>query len=339
MYDREIMGRTYPRVHRLLRLISVIQSDRKLRVSDLARLCETHVRTVYRDLSTLRASGIPCDLDADTGGYRVRAGYFMPPVELTFEEAMAIVALLEQVGGHDQIAFLGVAARAAEKIRSQLPPALVDALDPLDGHVHVDLARGMSDGSPRDVYDTVRQAIARRRLLHCTYEAVRAEGAGLDRPFELRPYALWYCQRAWYVVGHHSDRSATRRLKLNRFTSITPTDRPFAIPDDFDLRADLGNAWRMIRGKTRYNVAICFDPDFSDAASETRWHPTQQEEWDGDSVTLRFAVDGLDEIVWWVLGYGPGATVLEPAELIQRVKQLASATAAKYTKKKKRKSD
>jgi hypothetical protein len=41
-------------------------------------------------------------------------------------------------------------------------------------------------------------------------------------------------------------------------------------------------------------------------------------------------VDGLDEIVWWVLGYGPGATVIEPPELIERVRELAHATAERY---------
>ena len=135
-------------------------------------------------------------------------------------------------------------------------------------------------------------------------------------------------------MGHHGGRGAIRRLKLNRFTSIRLTDRPFAIPDDFDLREDLGLAWRMIRGPTRYRVAVRFEPAFADAASETRWHPTQEEQWDHEAgtVTLRFTVDGLDEIVWWVLGYGPGATVLEPPELIEKVRDLARATAERYAR-------
>ena len=73
----------------------------------------------------------------------------------------------------------------------------------------------------------------------------------------------------------------------------------------------------MIRGDPRHRVVVRFEPEFSDNASETRWHSTQEEQWDENGrVTLTFTVDGLDEIVWWVLGYGPGATVLEPPELI-----------------------
>jgi predicted DNA-binding transcriptional regulator YafY len=331
------MGKRYTRIHRLLRLLCAIQGRRGLNASDLACLCEVHVRSIHRDLKTLNESGFPCSFDEETRGYKVAKGFFMPPIEFTLDEAMAVVELLEHAGDGAQIPFYGAASRAVEKLRSQLPAAILDTVEPADGRVHIDLARSQADDSCRDVYDQVRAAIAQRRVLRCRYESAKTRPArknGDDDAFDFRPYALWYCQRAWYVVGHHSGRSAIRRLKLNRFSAIKITDRPFAIPDDFNLNADLGNAWRMICGDAQYNVAVRFEPEFADAASETRWHPTQQEEWDEDgSVTLRFTVDGLDEIVWWVLGYGPGATVLEPPELIERVKKYAQATVDRYATK------
>lgn len=332
------MAKIYTRVHRLLRLVNVIQSRRGLKMADLVRLCEMHERTIYRDIETLNASGVPCSFDRESDGYRLAPGFFMPPIEVTFEEAMAVVALLDDVGDGAQIPFLGMASRVGEKLRAQLSPAVLEAIEPVDDCVKIDLARSAADDSCRDVYDDMRNAISSRRVLVCTYESAKGRSAGNggdevhSEEFEFRPYSLWYCQRAWYVVGHHNGRGEVRRLKLNRFTAVRKTDRPFAIPDDFDLRGDLGNAWRMIRGDKRYEVAVRFEPGFSDTASETRWHPTQVEEFDPDTdtVTLRFTVDGLEEIVWWVLGYGPGATVLEPAELVERVKELARATVERY---------
>lgn len=331
------MGRNYTRIHRLLRLLAAIQGRPGMDAGDLAHLCEVHERTVYRDIETLNASGIPCFFDDESRGYRIARGFFMPPVELTIEEAMAIVALLEEVGEGSQIPFLETASRVAEKLRSQLPTAVLEALEPVDGAVKIDLARASADDSCRDVYEQVRAAIAGRRALRCLYDSAAGDahnssGGDSHDEFELRPYALWFCQRAWYVVGLHGRHQAVRMLKLNRFTSIHSTDHPFAIPDDFDLRRELGLAWRMIRGSRRHQVAIRFTAAFADAASETRWHPTQEEQWDHQTktVTLRFTVDGLDEIVWWVLGYGPGALVLEPPELIERLRNLAQSTAHQY---------
>jgi len=310
------MSRQYTRVGHLFRLMQLIQSRKGLTIRDLADACERHERTIYRDLKTLNDSGVPCGFGKQSKGYRVQPGFFMPPLELKIEEAMAMVALLEQIGESTQILFLDAASIVAEKIRSQLPAAILREIQPLDDCVQIDLARRSADDSVREIYQPMRDAISRRRVLICTYDSIRSADDNAHRSFEFRPYSLWFCQRAWFAVGHHSRRNAIRRLKLNRFISVKLTDQPYEIPPDFDLRADLGNAWRMIRGDTRYHVAVCFEPDFADSASETRWHPTQEEEWDDKGrVTLRFTVDGLEDIVWWVLGYGPKATALGPPEL------------------------
>ncbi len=323
------MARPYTRIGHLLRLIQLIQSKPGLSMRDLVEACERHERTIYRDINTLNASGIPCGFDRELNGYRVHPGYFMPPVELTFEEAMAMVALLEQ--DDSQIPFLETAQVAAEKIRCQLPAALLREVQSLDDSVQIDLARSAVDDSARDVYRQVRNAIASKRLLLCTYDSVHSSNHDTGKTFEFRPYVLWFCQRAWYAVGRRSDRDDVRRLKLNRFTYVKATDRPYHIPEDFDLQAFNGNAWRMIPGDRAYDVAIRFTPRFAETASETRWHPTQQEQWHDDgSVTLTFTVDGLEEIVWWILSYGPGAKVLRPPELAQRVRELAVRTSEQY---------
>jgi predicted DNA-binding transcriptional regulator YafY len=327
------MGRNYTRVGRLFRITQAIRSKRGLTAKDLASICQRHVRTIYRDIDVLNESGIPCARDGDNGGYVLRQDFFMPPVELTFDEALAMVALLEQTGREDQIPFLDLAQRAAEKIRSQLPPKIIDELEPIDGRITIDLARGSGDDSPRDVYDDIRHAIGNRRLLRCTYDSAHSQHDDPDGEFDFKPYQLWYCQRAWYAVGHHSRRNEVRMLKLNRFTYLKRTDQPYHIPDDFKLSTLIGNAWRMIRGPQRYEIAIRFLPTVADSVTETRWHPTQQEELHEDgSVTLRFSIDGLDEIVWWVLGYGFNATVLEPPELATMVRKQIKAMGKNYGK-------
>jgi len=190
------------------------------------------------------------------------------------------------------------------------------------------------------VYNLIQQAITNRRALRCRYESNKTSTTGTRPQFVFKPYCLWYCQRAWYAFGRRSDRPDLRLMKLNRFVSAQPTGEPYHIPDDFKLADHLGHAWRMIRGETRYRVAVRFKQPFAETASETRWHPTQEpEEWsdDGQYVTLRFTVDGLDEIVWWVLGYGPNAQVLEPPELREKITELLTQAAAVYKKNPKRK--
>jgi proteasome accessory factor B len=108
------------------------------------------------------------------------------------------------------------------------------------------------------------------------------------------------------------------------------------IPEDFSLARHLGNAWRMIRGQKTYRVELAFDPEFAETIADTHWHPTQEVIWNDDqSITFRCKVDGLEEIVWWVLSMGPHCVVNKPKELAEQVKELAAAMVANYVDAKK----
>jgi predicted DNA-binding transcriptional regulator YafY len=97
-------------------------------------------------------------------------------------------------------------------------------------------------------------------------------------------------------------------------------DEPASVPDDFDLRAYFGNAWAVYRGDRSYDVQVLFTRDAADIVTEVVWHQTQrvQRHKDG-SVTMSFIVDGLNEILRWVLGWAGRVKVIEPPELRQLV--------------------
>lgn len=313
----------------------LIQSTKRLDARKLAEACEMTERTIYRDLKMLEAAGIPYYFDKSTGGYSINRGFFMPPVELTLEESLAVIALAGQVGGDEQIPFMKPAVKAADKIRSRLPAAIRDQIGTMADHIEMRLARSVSPDGIADTYELVRRAIAGGRALECVYESSSSRNR-LEQPgkiFLFRPYCLFWGKRAWYAIGHHEGRDEIRCLKLNRFSRMGLTDVPYAIPDGFTLKDYLGKAWRMIRGKVIYSIELRFDKEFAETVSETHWHETQEiENHDDGSITFRCEVAGLDEIVWWILSMGPHCRVLKPKILANRVCALAGATAAMYTK-------
>ncbi len=87
----------------------------------------------------------------------------------------------------------------------------------------------------------------------------------------------------------------------------------------------------MIRGGETFDVLIEFDAEFAETIADTHWHATQKirENADG-TMTFRCKVDGLDEIVWWVLSMGPHCVVKKPVELATRVKTLAEQMVKLY---------
>jgi len=323
----------YSRIHRLLKIVTLIQSDSTWTADRLARECGVAVRTIYRDMKMLEGAGIPYFFDSDSGGYQVRRDFFMPPVQLTLDESLALIALGEHIGDREQIPLTKSAGRAIAKVRSQLPLQLREEIGKLEKHIAIRLTQAGPHYGIEDVYEEVRHAIARGRVLKCRYESIESNHRqhGRAEEFEFRPYALFFSQRAWYTVGQHGGHREVRCLKLNRFTAIEPTKERYQIPHDFTLDTHLGNAWRMIRGKKTYNVELWFDPEFAETISDTHWHATQEIDWqDDDSIVFCCKVDGLEEILWWILSMGPHCVVRKPKALADRVRSLAQEMVDAY---------
>jgi len=319
----------YSRIHRLLRIITLIQSRPDWNAERLAAECATSGRNIYRDLNELKGAGVPVDFDDASGGYRIRRDFFLPAVHLTGEEAIALALLCEEIGSREQVPFLKPAWIALSKIEAMLPQSIQDDLGALRGAVAIDAARTNPPDGHKDVYDRIADAIRAGRTLECRYDSANPD-SDPDETFRFDPYALYFGVRAWYAIGRHHGRDDIRSLKLGRFTACRMTGDAFERPADFSVEAHHGHAWRMIRGP-RHEVEIWFDASFAQTMADTRWHPTQEiEEHPDGSSTFRCTVDGLDEIVWWVLSMGPHCVVKSPPELAQRVRDLADRTAANY---------
>lgn len=314
-------------LHALLEIIMLVQSGGAWTPAKLAAHFGLHERTIFRYIKKLNGVGVPIYFDRSR--YRVRGSFFMQPIQLSAEEALALAALRGLLAKEDQIPMLKPAYHAMAKIEAQLPGDLREQIAKIEDHVVVKTAAPASQEGFEDIYEAMRGAIAARRGLRCEYETARNRS---EDSFGFEPYALFYNQRAWYVIGRHlGRRGELRSLKLSRFLRAEPTGEPYDIPAGFTLEKHLGNAWRMIRGERDHEVVLRFDASVAETVADTRWHHTQESQTHEDGgVTLTFTVSGLDEIVWWVLSYGPHCRVERPAELAERVRTLAAATAALY---------
>jgi len=102
---------------------------------------------------------------------------------------------------------------------------------------------------------------------------------------------------------------------VDRIRTLEREDRTFVRPQNFSLNGYLGCAWGMMRGE-RKTVTVKFFPPASRLVAETTWHPTQEIAFQTDGTILFSAtVDGLEEIMRWVLTYADCAEVISPPEL------------------------
>jgi predicted DNA-binding transcriptional regulator YafY len=79
------------------------------------------------------------------------------------------------------------------------------------------------------------------------------------------------------------------------------------------------------------SVSIRFSPEGARRVRDRQWSATQTiEEHPGGTVVLSMETSGRDDVVAWVLSFGPDAEVLEPAELRKMVNERAEAIVSQY---------
>src|SRR4051794_41013978 len=109
--------------HRLLRLLSLLQTPRDWTGAELASRLEVSQRTIRNDIERLRTLGYPVHATRGAvGGYRLEAGTSMPPLLLEDDEAVAVAIGLRTATARAGARLGESSLRALAKLEQGLPP-------------------------------------------------------------------------------------------------------------------------------------------------------------------------------------------------------------------------
>ena len=140
----------------------------------------------------------------------------------------------------------------------------------------------------------------------------------------MHPYHLFYAHHSWHIIGKLGLKGPISAFKLHEVKDLTVTKYRFTGGDKFDLTEHMGLAWSIKPEGLLYNVKLQFLPEIAREVAAIQWHSTQTvTAKDDGSVIMEFLVDGLNEIVCWILGYGHRVKVLSPRILKKRINDIA----------------
>jgi predicted DNA-binding transcriptional regulator YafY len=317
------------RITRLLKLLQMLQSGGSQNAEGLANVCGVSRRTLFRDLESLRQAGVPLQFDKEQECYSIPSSFFLPPTNFTAAEALSLIALAREMGRSDRLPFYEGAYAAAVKLEGSLPAPLRQELRLATKSIRIKPLQISRLEGKADVFHRLLDARARQRVVEIEYSSL-TEWDNITT--KLRPYHLLFSRHCWYVIGRSSLHAEIRTFNVARIAALKLLSQKYSIPRGFSLDRHLRNAWNMIPGPGKdYHVVVRFQPFVAHNVSEVVWHKTQQLDFQEDgSLEFRAKVSGLNEIVWWILGYGDQAEVLQPAKLRRMVAQRAENLVALY---------
>ena len=203
------------RADRLFQLVQLIRGRRLTTAAHLAERMEVSLRTVYRDVADLQRQGVPIEGEAGVG-YRLGAGFDLPPLMFSHDEARALVASVRMAQVWQDPALAQAAEMALGKILSVLPVAARVA------------AQSMAVYAPplglqpavQITLQTLRKAVQARRKLQLAYrDATNRASLRI-----VRPLGCFYWGSVWTLAAWCESRNDFRSFRLDRMESLQAMD-------------------------------------------------------------------------------------------------------------------
>jgi predicted DNA-binding transcriptional regulator YafY len=206
------------RADRLFQLLQLIRGRRLSTAAWLAARLEVSVRTVYRDVADLQAQAVPIEGEAGVG-YRLGAGYDLPPLMFSQDEARALAAAVRLARAHLDPALALAVEGALSRILAVLPAAARVAVDSLVLHAP-------GQGSPPSTLaclQRLREATEARRKLRLDYSDL--QGRASTRT--VRPLGCFFWGEVWTLAAWCEQRSDFRSFRVDRIQALAVLEDGF----------------------------------------------------------------------------------------------------------------
>jgi predicted DNA-binding transcriptional regulator YafY len=206
------------RADRLLLLLEQLRSRRVCTAAELSAALEVSARTIYRDIEALVGAGVPVRGEAGVG-YVLDPGYYLPPLNLTAEEAEALALGARVLATWSDGAVAAQAGSALAKIRAVLPAAGQSGIDQ-------DIfwaPQWVTRSAPAVDLLELKRAAQHRRVLEIEYETLN----GTRSVRRVRPLSVSFFGPVWLLIAWCENVGDFRCFRLDRILALAPTGEMF----------------------------------------------------------------------------------------------------------------
>ncbi len=313
---------TPKRFDRIVAILIQLQSKRIVKAQDLADRFEVSLRTIYRDIRTLEASGVPIVSEAGVG-YSIMDGYRLPPVMFTREEAGSFVAAEKLMQRFMDKSLGAYHESAMYKVKSVLRGSEKDWVDALESQVQVNGGEELFNKEIPNALEIIFESIAEKRQVWLSYQSFHKDEL-TQRSIE--PVGLFHEHNFWYLMAYCHLRKDYRQFRTDRIKGIKSTDDIFT-----KIHGSIDDYRNEPNTDSREKVRVLVEKNMSRFMKYERdFYGFVSEKEVGDKVELTFMTNNVNQgFARWYLMFGEFATILEPETLKDRVKEILERTLAK----------
>lgn len=302
---------------RVISTLILLQTKKIIKASNISERFGISLRTVYRDISTLKNAGIP--IIGDPGiGYSIMDGYRLPPIMFNEGEALALLTAEKFIGKITDKTTQASYSEAMTKIKAILRSTDKQSLAVLEDSISFsNYALWENKSYLQDLF----KSIASKVVLKIEYQ--KADGSTSSRKIE--SIGCYHQYNNWYLVAYCQTRAAYRTFKMNRILHLQVLEQYFDT-EHISLQNYIDQQTQAWRDQQQFQtVEVAFDKSILQHAERRKYYfgfVEQVEE--AEVVRMKFLNSSMEFMARWLLQFGNRATVLESLELKNRIKELAT---------------
>ncbi len=309
-----------PPLHNLLRLDQLLRSPLRQTDQTLAEALELATRTIRNYRNYLRDTlGAPLAFTKQRGWHYTEADWRLPTVSLSVGEVFALTLGARMLESYSGSAYRRDLETAIAQLQERLPEPMAVSLQQLADE-RVRFRPGGEVALDPTIWVHLLQACSNSQQVWLRYYSAQRQQES-ERTVD--PYLIdVYRSSNPYLFGFCHERQDWRTFRIDRIRELRVLPQRFERDPSLDLEQYLNDGFQYEFGGEPVAIAIEFDAATAPFIVERRWHSSQVIEPLADGgIVLKLCVTGLNDVKRWVLGYGRGAVVREPPELVAMVRE------------------
>ncbi len=296
-------------IERLFQIVYLLMGRKTMTAKSLAERFEVSTRTIYRDVETLSAAGVPIyATKGKGGGIGLLENFVLNKSVLSEQEQSQILSALQSFSAMNPLE----------------DPQVVSKLSALfNKNATSWIEADFSDwsGQREDLFPIIKEAILTEKILCFDYYGRNQ----VQSRRQILPLQLWFKHRSWYLKGYCLEKKDYRLFKLSRLKQLEVTDAELSdanlppLPTwqvsssssqliTFGLNIDASQAFRIYDEYDSENIQQLPDGDFL--------------------VTVTYPED--EWVTQLILSYGPYAQVAFPESLKQQIQSMLQKALTRY---------
>lgn len=304
----------YQRMKRLIQIVQEIKTNPNQTPENIYSKFSISRAQFYKDKKTLMEIGFDFTYNRKTNRFEIVCDTYIPVNDLSISERLSLIFSMRQLSASGDYLLTVDALNAARKLAADLPgPLRENTIMLFDELV---LKEGF--GCKQNIMARLQQAIMEKRRIHMDYQRPDKQ---LLKNQVIDPYVIFFKRRALYMEGLSLSEKNIRMYRINRILDIRMTGELFSRDSAYQFTKRHQNAFSVFAGNHTEKVTVRFNRNVENYITESLWHSSQKITHTRNGILFTVHVAEPKEVLWWALGWGANAEIIEPKWLRQLAKE------------------